>query len=217
VLAVLTLVLLALLLCPILLIVASAFTTTQYMVFPPQGFTLRWFDEVLHSRDYVDAFLYSLGIAATTTIVSTLLGGLVALALVRYRFPGRGAVNALVLSPLILPHVLIGVGLLQWLSMVGLLVGTTSLIAAHVIVSMPYAVRLMAAGLTRLDVSLELSRFRWLVRPFWGRQSYVSSFRSIMSRFQSFSRRLGTSRCRCGCIPESSRCSVPVWRPPRRF
>jgi putative spermidine/putrescine transport system permease protein len=83
-LAFLTLLLLALLLCPILLVVASAFTTTHYMVFPPQGFTLRWFDEVLHSRDYIDAFLYSLGIAATTTIISTLLGGLVALT----DFPG---------------------------------------------------------------------------------------------------------------------------------
>jgi putative spermidine/putrescine transport system permease protein len=113
-LAFLTLLLLALLLCPILLVVASAFTTTRYMAFPPQGFTLRWFYEVLHSRDYVDAFLYSLGIAATTTIISTLLGGLVALALVRYRFPGRSAVNALVLSPLISPHVLMGVALLQW-------------------------------------------------------------------------------------------------------
>ena len=148
---------LAMLLSPILLVFASAFGSTQYMVFPPQGFSLHWFGEALRSRDYVEAFWYSLTVAAATAAFSTMLGGLVALALVRHRFSGRAALNALVMSPLILPPLLIGVALLQWLSILGIGVGTSSLIMGHVIVATPYAVRLIASSLAGFDRSLELA------------------------------------------------------------
>jgi putative spermidine/putrescine transport system permease protein len=145
----------AVLLLPIVVILITSFTTLGYVSFPPEGFTLRWYGEALRKREFLDSFTLSLGLAALTAAVATVLGTPVAVALVRYRFPGRGWVNAFFMSPLILPTVVIGIALLQFYSRMRL--GTTgvTLLLGHVIVTTPYTIRLIAASLTGLDPSIE--------------------------------------------------------------
>lgn len=155
VLRVVTYVLIALLMVPLAAIVATSFTTLSYVTFPPQGFTLRWYGEALHKQEFLDSFVLSLGIALVTALLATVLGAPVAVALVRYRFPGRELVNAFFMSPLILPTVVIGIALLQFYNQIRIGSTAASLVLGHVIVTTPYAIRLIAAGLTGLDPSIE--------------------------------------------------------------
>jgi putative spermidine/putrescine transport system permease protein len=155
VLRVVTYVLIVLLMMPLAAIVATSFTTLSYVTFPPQGFTLRWYGEALHKQEFLDSFVLSLGIALVTAVLATVLGAPVAVALVRYRFPGRDFVNAFFMSPLILPTVVIGIALLQFYNQIRIGSTAASLVLGHVIVTTPYAIRLIAASLTGLDPSIE--------------------------------------------------------------
>jgi putative spermidine/putrescine transport system permease protein len=155
VLRVVTYALIALLLVPLGAIVATSFTTLSYVTFPPQGFTLRWYGEALGKQEFLDSFVLSLGIALVTAVLATALGAPVAVALVRYRFPGRDLVNAFFMSPLILPTVVIGIALLQFYNQVRIGSTAGSLVLGHVIVTTPYAIRLIASSLTGLDPAIE--------------------------------------------------------------
>jgi putative spermidine/putrescine transport system permease protein len=147
--------LVGLLMVPLAAIVATSFTTLSYVTFPPQGFTLRWYGEALHKQEFLDSFVLSLGIALVTAVLATALGAPVAVALVRHRFPGRDLMNALFMSPLILPTVVIGIALLQFYNQLRIGSTAASLVLGHVIVTTPYAIRLIAASLTGLDPSIE--------------------------------------------------------------
>ncbi len=145
----------ALLLLPLAVIVATSFTTLGYVSFPPEGFTLRWYAEALRRQEFLDSFVLSLGVASVTAGLATLLGTPVAVATVRYRFPGRDLVTAFFMSPLVLPTVVIGIALLQFYNRIGLGATAASLVIGHVIITTPYAIRLVAASLTGLDPSIE--------------------------------------------------------------
>jgi putative spermidine/putrescine transport system permease protein len=151
---VVTYTLIVLLLVPLAATVATSFTTLSYVTFPPQGFTLRWYGEALHKQEFLDSFVLSLGIALVTAVLATGLGAPVAVALVRYRFPGRDLVNAFFMSPLILPTVVIGIALLQFYNQVRIGSTSASLVLGHVIVTTPYAIRLIASSLTGLDPAI---------------------------------------------------------------
>jgi len=145
------------LLLPLAVIVITSFTTTAYVAFPPPGFTLKWYAEALRKREFLDSFSLSLIVAAVTALIATGLGTLVAVGIVRHRFPGRELVNAFFMSPLILPTIVIGIALLQVYNRMGLGSTAAGLILGHVIITTPYAIRLVAASLTGLDRSIELA------------------------------------------------------------
>lgn len=147
--------LVALLLLPLVVIVMTSFTTLGYVSFPPQGFTWKWYGEALGRREFLESFWLSLVVAGVTAAVATLLGTPVAVATVRYRFPGRDLVTAFFMSPLVLPTVVIGIALLQFYNRIGLGTSPASLILGHVIITTPYAIRLVSASLTGLDPSVE--------------------------------------------------------------
>jgi putative spermidine/putrescine transport system permease protein len=145
------------LLLPMAVIVITSFTTAGYVSFPPPGLTLRWYEEALKKREFLDSFYLSLLVAAVTALVATGLGTVVAVGIVRHRFPGRELVNAFFMSPLILPTVVIGIALLQFYNQIRLGSTVAGLIVGHVIITTPYAIRLVAASLTGLDRSIELA------------------------------------------------------------
>lgn len=145
----------AVLLLPMVVIVLTSVTTLGYVSFPPEGFTLRWYGEALRKREFLESFYLSLAVAAVTAALATLLGVPVAVALARHRFPGRALVNAFFMSPLILPTVVIGIALLQFYNRIGLGSTTAGLVLGHVVITTPYAIRLVMASLTGLDPSVE--------------------------------------------------------------
>lgn len=155
VLGLLNLVIFLYLLGPILIIVGSAFGTTSYLVFPPHGFTLRWFQAALADPRYVDAFGTSLVVAGATTALAVGIGLPAAYALARCHFPGRRLVEAVILMPLVLPALVLSIALTLLFSSIGLTAATGRLVVAHLVICTPYVIRVTIPVLRRLDVALE--------------------------------------------------------------
>jgi len=145
------------LLAPTLVIVPMSFTEARILSFPPQGFTLDWYERMLTDRQWSTGLVNSFQVALLTAILATVLGTLTALGLTRGRFFGRTAINALVLSPLIVPVVVIAIGMfglfVQW-RIGGSLIG---LVAAHTVLAIPFVVVAVATSLRTMDRNLEMA------------------------------------------------------------
>ena len=143
---------------PILITAAVSFNATNRSMFPPQGFSLRWWANAL-SPEWIEPVVFSLQLACATAAACVVLGAPLAFVLTRQRFPGRDALVALTLGPLMLPALVTGVGLLQFFQYLGLrdLIGFASLLAGHVVISLPFAVRTIAISLHGLPPNVELA------------------------------------------------------------
>lgn len=145
----------AYLLLPILVVVIAPLGATGYLAFPPQGLTLKWYQAALNDTRYLSALVVSLRIAVASAVIACAIGIACAYALTRYEFPGRRVLEAMFLSPLILPTLVLAVGLTLLFTRTGLLSGPWRLIAAHVVVCTPYVLRVSLPVLRRFDRSLE--------------------------------------------------------------
>ena len=94
------------LMAPTLVVVPMSFTASNALTFPPQGLSTRWYEKMLTDPQWLTGFVNSAQVALLTAVFATALGTLAALGTVRGRFPGRGAVNGLILSPLIVPVII---------------------------------------------------------------------------------------------------------------
>lgn len=146
---------LAFLNAPTLVIMLAAFNATTYLTIPPQGLTLHWFAAVLNDTSYLQAIGTSLLLAVAATAVSLLLGVAASYALHHRMFPGREMVISLVMAPLVFPSVVIGVALLQYVTLVGLRGSFTVLVLSHVIITLPYVVRAALSSLAGLNNQIE--------------------------------------------------------------
>ncbi|MGJ5180864.1 ABC transporter permease [Bradyrhizobium oligotrophicum] len=146
---------LAFLLMPIAIVIVFALNPTPFIQFPPVGVSLRWFEKFFASRDFMHSLVFSLEVAAMTTVAATVLGASAALAIARGNLPGSRLIVATMLSPLMLPAILTGLALFQ--SYVLLDVGrpTWGLVAGHTLVTIPYVVRTTLAVLHNFDIRLE--------------------------------------------------------------
>ncbi|HVF64262.1 MAG TPA: ABC transporter permease [Casimicrobiaceae bacterium] len=143
---------------PILITAAVSFNATNRSLFPPRGFSLQWWERAL-SAEWIDPLLFSLKLGTLTAVIATLLALPLAFALTRHRFPGREAMTALTLGPLMLPALVTGVGLLQLFQYAGAReqIGFTALLVGHVVICLPFAVRTVAISLHALPGNLELA------------------------------------------------------------
>lgn len=142
-------------LAPLLVAVSISFSAAPFASFPPQGFTLDWYRQVLDDPDFRDAATLSIGLALAVTATAVALGLPAALALHRARLPGAAALQALLLSPLVFPVLITGLALLQFFAAAGMRDALTNLFLAHVLVTLPYVVRTTVASLQLVDPSLE--------------------------------------------------------------
>jgi putative spermidine/putrescine transport system permease protein len=144
-------------LAPIVVVCLVAFTPEGYLSLPTNGFSLRWFRAIADYPEFVHAFWISLGLGALSSFVALLFAVPAALAIARYRFRGRDALAALFLSPLMIPHVVLGIAFLRFFTSIGMGGGFPALIIAHVIVVFPFALRLTLAATTGMDRSVEMA------------------------------------------------------------
>lgn len=145
------------LLLPTLVIVPISFGDADFIQFPPQGLTLKWYGEYFRDADWMAATWFSLKIAVSTTVAATVVGTLASIALVRGRLPGASAVQVLTLAPLIVPHIVLAVALYLVFAPLGLTGNFGGFLIAHTMLSVPYVVLTVTAALQRLDPSLELA------------------------------------------------------------
>ncbi len=143
------------LMTPVVVVVFASFSATAYLTIPPQGWTMHWFAEVLSDPTYLNAIVFSLELAIVATLVASALAVPACYALHNRWVPLSGAISAFVLSPLIFPAVVVGVALLQFMSLIGRRGDFTVLALAHVVIVTPYVVRTILAGLAGFDPALE--------------------------------------------------------------
>ena len=163
---VLAFLLIVLMLAPLAVVVVSSFSASEFLVFPPRGWSLRWYAEILGSGEYLEAARTSLLLALVATSVAVGVGVPAAVALARYRVRGGAALQAAFLAPLVLPTIILAIGLLMVLSRQ---LGGSSfwgLAMGHGVVTMPYVVRTAMAVIQTADPRLEEAA-RTMGAGFW--------------------------------------------------
>ena len=143
------------LLAPLVVIVGVSVSQSQFIAFPPDGFSLRWYRAVLASDAYVGAAWISLRVAILVTLSACLIGGAAAIALHRRKLPYTDAMATFFLSPLVLPTIIYAIGMLMlWSALFGP-VSIFTLWISHTVIALPFVVRTTLAVLAESDPFLE--------------------------------------------------------------
>ena len=145
----------AFMLAPLLIVCVVAFTPENTLSIPTTRFSLRWFEAIFAHPDFVQSFRNSLALALSSATLAIAIAIPAGLALTRYSFRGREALNGLFLSPLIIPHLVLGVALLRLFALIGATGSFFWLVLAHVVVITPYVLRLVVAAVVGFDRSAE--------------------------------------------------------------
>lgn len=159
---------------PILILMIFSFNTMKLNI-RWQGFTTNWYRVLFHDQQVLLAAQNTLIIAATSTIIATLIGTLAALALHRYRFPGYNASETVMYIPIVIPEVIMGISLLVLFVMANFTLGLVTITLSHIAFNIPFVALVVRARLHGYDNSIdeaamdlganELTTFRRVTLP----------------------------------------------------
>lgn len=184
------------LVAPIVAITLGSLTAGNYVSFPPQGLSLKWYAAIFSQPTYLQALLLSLVIACLSASVAVVLGVMAALALHRYPTRLNVLLQAFVLTPVMLPSIFVGLAFLIAYTRMGFGGTAFGLFAAHVVVATPFAVSLILVGVGGVNPVLEMAArslgaspwrtrrlitlplIAWSVAAGWG-FSFMMSFGSL--------------------------------------
>lgn len=157
-----------LLAAPTIVIIIISFTDGLTLKFPPPGWSLRWYQELLGSRDLIRAAVTSMKIAAIATIGSGVMGTAAAVAIARSPSPFARHLDTLFMSPMVLPAMAFGLALLMVLSLASIRLSIWTLAIGHMVICTPYVIRMVSAAVQQLDPNLDdcaasLGARRWRV------------------------------------------------------
>lgn len=142
-------------LAPLVLTAVMSFSDSFFATFPLQGFTLKWYAQVLQDQAFLGSIRYSLILAFFAMFGALVLGIPASFAIVRFDFFGRNALKVLFLSPLIFPVLITGVSLLRLFSEMGWRNVPLAMLFGHMVVTTPYVIRTVSASLSLADISQE--------------------------------------------------------------
>ena len=145
-----------LLLAPLLVVITVSFGSTSTFDFPPKGLSFKWYQVFFGSEMFVRSFFrVSQVVGLSTALVATIVGTLGAIGLVRLRFRGRRAIETFFLSPLLVPHILLGAAVYLYLARLAWGTSSLTLLLGHIVIATPYVIRCVTAGLAGMDPRLE--------------------------------------------------------------
>jgi putative spermidine/putrescine transport system permease protein len=140
---------------PSVLVIIMSFSGGLFLEFPPRSLSMRWYQVYWASGSWRDATVRSLEVAGVVTVLATCLGTRASVALVRLSLPGRGAIRALMISPVVLPTIVLSIGLYSVYARWRLIGTAAGLVLAHTVLALPFVVLNVTAVLYKLDRSLE--------------------------------------------------------------
>jgi putative spermidine/putrescine transport system permease protein len=151
-----TLVILAIIYLPLLVVFVNSFSTSESLVWPPPGFTLEWWGRAFQNQGALEAVGTSVQVALASTAIALVLGTLISIALQRYKFFGRDSVSLLVILPIALPGIVTGIALNNaFRTILDLRLGLMTLIVAHATFCIVTVFNNVIARLRRMGTSLE--------------------------------------------------------------
>jgi putative spermidine/putrescine transport system permease protein len=142
------------LVAPILIIMPLSLNASSYFSYPMTGVSLRWYEAALGDPQWQRALLNSLGIGFASTLLATVLGTLAALGLSRPNFPWRGLIMPLMISPMIIPIVVVAAGFYYIFAPLGLVDSYLGVVLAHTVLGTPFVVITVCAALQSFDHSM---------------------------------------------------------------
>ena len=151
---------------PVVIVVPLSFSSGTYLQFPTPGWSLHWYGAFFASSDWTGAALMSVRVAVMVTVLSLLLGTPAAIGLAAARFPGKRLVNALVLSPLIVPGIIVAIGAYFVYARYGLVGNPLALVLGHTTLAVPFVVINVSAALTGVDKRLQQAAANLGAPPF---------------------------------------------------
>ena len=148
-------IILFLLFVPLILIIIFSFNNSKLGTFPLAGFTLRWYEEALSRRLYLQGFRYSAIVAAVSSIGAGILGTLAAYGLNRYEIRFKSMILGLLTIPILIPGLVLGISMLSYFYFLGINRSLVTVILAHIVFSTPYVVLILNARFHNFDWSIE--------------------------------------------------------------
>jgi putative spermidine/putrescine transport system permease protein len=140
---------------PIFIIYPLAFSSASYLAFPPPGLSLRWFREYFSRSDWTSATVLSFQVAAVCSAISTAIGTLASFTIVRGKFRGKDFLYALVLSPMVVPVIIVAISLFFFISSLRLIGNWIVLGCCQVVLAVPTTVVVVSSTLKGFDETLE--------------------------------------------------------------
>lgn len=154
------------LVAPILIIIPMSFGSALSLEFPPRSLSLQWYEKYFTSPAWLGATWVSFQVAVGTTLLATLLGTLASFALVRGQFPGKQVVYSFVISPIIIPAIIIAIAVYIVFTRLGLSGTALGLMLGHTILATPLVVVTVSATLKGFDETLERAAMSLGAGPF---------------------------------------------------
>ena len=151
---------------PIAIVALLSFSSASYLTFPPPGFGFRWYDAYLGSREWLASTWLSLVVAGCVVVLSTVLGTLAALGLARLSGTARVLVGGLILSPLIVPGIIVAIGIYYVFARYHLVGTPIGLVLAHTCLAVPFVVTSVSASLAGFDRRLTQASLSLGASPF---------------------------------------------------
>lgn len=145
------------LIVPVLVIIPLSFTSQSFLTFPPPGFSLRWYEQLFSRSDWMNSAWLSIWIACVVALVSTVLGTAASFGLVRGKFPGQRLVVAFILSPLIIPGIIVAIAVYFFYARLQLVGSSLAIAMAHTALAVPFVVVNVSASLHSFDRRLEMA------------------------------------------------------------
>src|SRR4051812_18266552 len=135
------LLILGFLILPAAVVTIAAFNDKAILTFPPQAWSLRWFTKAIGYQDFRNGFHNGLIVTAWSSTIALMVGAMFALALDRYQFRLKKTLEAVLLSPLVIPHFTIGLGFLMLAAQVGWTRSFALVVICHVVLVLPFVLR----------------------------------------------------------------------------
>jgi putative spermidine/putrescine transport system permease protein len=200
-----------LLLAPTVVVLITSFTGEQTLKFPPPTWSVRWYMELMHSGELINAAWTSLKLATFATLACGVLGTAAALGIARSRTAAARLLDSLFMSPMILPAMAFGLALLMVFSVLSVRLSLWTLVIGHAVICTPFVIRMVSATVQQLNPALEDSSFslgasRWytlrrITLPLIGRGVFAGCFVAFLASFDNVPVSLFLSDARTEVLP----------------
>jgi putative spermidine/putrescine transport system permease protein len=154
-LALFTLLIYIFLLGPLVIIAIASFEPGTIMKFPPTGFSAKWYRNIFEVKMFMETFKTSIFVSLAGNLFALLLGVPAAYALSRFQFKGKEGWNALFISPVLIPGIVLGFTMLKYLIVAYHLPIYTALLVGHTVIMLPFIIRVIASSLSNFDFAIE--------------------------------------------------------------
>lgn len=147
---------LSLVIAPLVVVIGVSFNPSSQFMLSASAVSLRWYSEFFGRNEYIHALFYvSLPLAIAASVLATVVGSLAAIALVRFRLAGRDVLEAIFMLPILIPSILLGAALYLFLVRFNAAGTYGSLIIGHMLIGIPFVIRVVMAGLAGINPAIE--------------------------------------------------------------